>query len=56
MTGLPFRDAQTLLTPVDVVQGERSDFAGTQAVRHQQEQHGIIPAPFHHGAIDRVQQ
>ena len=43
-------------SPLNVVKVQAGDLTHAKTIGGDQEQHGIIPAPFHHGAIDRVQQ
>ncbi len=53
--GLSGTDMEHRGTPVDVVQRLRGDFARTQAVDDQQEEHGVVPLPHPRPAVDDAQ-
>ena len=56
MPGLALRDAEAFVAPVDVVQGQGRDFAGAEAMGHQQEHDAVVPSANGRPAVDRLQQ
>jgi hypothetical protein len=56
MGRLARRDSQTVMAPLDVVEGQSGHFASPEPIGNEQEQHRVIPPGQDSPAINAVQQ